>query len=792
MTQYSKAWIASFVASLLWASDPVNAQLPAQLSGSVRDATNVPLAGVTITVTGRGAAPATSQTDSKGQFTFERLTAGEYELEAALPGFARLRRSLRLSSGEKAVVSLTLLNEVLEQVVVTASKTGEADAQTSPMAISVLSGAELARVEARTVAQLAGLAPAVTFSQAADWAELTIRGIGTGAVFAGSDPSSAVYLDGVYLARPAAVLTDFLDLERVEVLRGPQGTLYGRNVVGGALKLITRPPTNDFQASARVIAGNYNTLRAEARVSGPIVRKKLSGSIAFLRGVRQGFVQDLNHPDHPLAGDDVTALRGQLRFVLQRRSDLLVSADLTHQDPTPMVWSKVLRVKPGIQIDNPADLHEVRTSTPAESRNVQYGASVRLSADLPHALRLTSLTALRKLDYELLADTDITELELTASRFHELQHQASEEITVSHTDSRLTWIGGAFLFHEIDRQPSAVRLGGPRLEFQLDPHVEANSIAAFGQTTVRLTDRVSATAGLRYTHERKAIDNAGRIQTIDAPVITVPETEYAYRDEIADEPWTPKLGVEIQARENIFGYASATRGYKTGGFNLTSTEVGRGYAPEWAWTYEAGLKTQTASGRARLNLAVFQTNYTDLQVSAGIRPGVIDISNAAEATIRGVELEGVTRFASAVQAGGHLAWLDARYDQYMAIGAGGITADVAGNRLINAPEWSGRAWLEWNGRVGPSRSLSVRADAMWQTTVFFSAFNDGIERQAPYGLLNVNAEFGPHGRRWSLSAYARNLTDRHYITGTFSTAVTAIGGRPGEPRQFGVQFAIRR
>ena len=758
--------------------------------GSVRDATAVPLAGVTVTL--RGAADRAATTGPDGRFEFHGLPEGEYGLDAVLKGFAPARRTVRITPSRREIISLTLLISVRDEVVVTATKTGAADVQRTPMAITVLPGVDLARMEARTVAQIAGLAPSVTFSQTADWAQLTIRGIGTNTVFVGSDPSSAVYVDGVYFARPAMILADFLDLERVEVLRGPQGTLYGRNVIGGALNLISRPPAEDLEASARAVVGNDHTLRAEGRVSGPIKRGKLTGSAAFLRGARDGFVRDLDHPDHPLGGDDVTALRGQLRLVLNGRSDLLVSTDMTHQEATPLIWAKVLQAKPGIEIDNPSDLHEARASTLAEGRNLQYGASARLSMALRPATRLTSLTAFRSVDYEFLADTDITELELTASHFHESQHQVSEEITVSHTDSRLTWLAGAFLFHEIDRQPSEIRLGGPRLEVQLDPKVEANSIAAFGQATFRFSERLAATAGLRYSREQKAIDNSGRIQPIDGPPDPLPGTAYAYSDEIEGGAWTPKLGLEMRAGENTLAYVSATRGYKAGGFNLTSTETGRGYAPEWAWTYEGGLKTLAAGGRARLNLSVFHTDYTDLQVSAGIRPGVIDISNAAEATIRGVELEVTAEPSRSLQAGGHLAWLGTRYDRYIAVAAGGVTADVAGNHLNNAPEWSGRAWLAWTHGIGKAGSLSVRADATWQSTVYFSAFNNAIERQAPYGLLHASAECGPRGGRWSVSMYARNLTDTDFITGSFSTAVTAYGGRPGEPRQFGAQFTIRR
>ena len=163
-----------------------------------------------------------------------------------------------------------------------------------------------------------------------------------------------MYLDGVYLARPAMAFVQFLDLDRIEVLRGPQGTLYGRNAVGGAMNLISRPPTNDFQASADFTAGNFGELRADARISGPLKRDRVMGSVAFARGVRDGYVRDLEHPDHPLGGDDVTAARGQLRVVFDRRTNLLLSTDVDHQDGTPLTFNKVLVGEAGISIRQPA------------------------------------------------------------------------------------------------------------------------------------------------------------------------------------------------------------------------------------------------------------------------------------------------------------------------------------------------------------------------------------------------------------------------------------------------------
>src|SRR4029079_19369160 len=195
-------------------------------------------------------------------------------------------------AGEPTTIALTLRVAALEETIVTAAKIGERDAQTVPMAISAVGNAELLRLGSRTFSDAAALAPSVTFSQNAGFGQPTIRGIGPSALYAGSDPSSAMYLDGVYLARPAMEFLQLLDLHRIEVPRGPQGTLYGRNAVGGAVNLISRAPTNEVQASAGSTGGNFHEVRANARISGPLKRDRVMGAIAVTRGVRDGYVND--------------------------------------------------------------------------------------------------------------------------------------------------------------------------------------------------------------------------------------------------------------------------------------------------------------------------------------------------------------------------------------------------------------------------------------------------------------------------------------------------------------------
>ena len=770
--------------------NPVWAQQAGRVSGSIRDQTGAALVGVTVTVRGPDAREA--HTDGAGVFEVDRLLPGDYELSAALTGFESARRAIRLEPGATLSLSLTLVVAILEETVVTAGRTGEADIQSLPMAISAVSGNELTRLATRTIEQAVALLPSVTFTQNSTFGQLSIRGIGTNLVNAGGDPSSAMYIDGVYLARPAMTFIDFLDLERVEVLRGPQGTLYGRNAVGGALQLVSKVPTNDLEATARLTAGSFGEVRADGRVSGALKRDRLLGSIAVVRGARDGYVRDLDHPDHPLGGDDLTAARGQMRVMVPRSMDLLVSGDVSDQGGIPLTFNKVLQVKPGFTVNNPPDLHDVRASTLASARVLQYGSSARLTAMLTPSTSLVSLTAWRRLDNEFLVDADVTELDLLVTHNRELQHQWSQEVTITHGATRIHWIAGTFLMDEGDHQTVHATLPQTRTETLLDPQVDTRSAAVFGETTIDITSRLAGIFGLRYSRERKSIDNAGGRYTLDTPPMLLAGTGYAYQDSVTHAAWTPKFGIEVTLPMRAMAYASATKGFKSGGFNWSSPVAERSFAPEWAWSYEGGLKTELGNGRARLNVAAFNMDYTNLQVQTPIGIGVFDIRNAAAATVRGIEIEGAARLGRGVNAGGHYTWLSATYDRYIAVGIGGITGDVAGNRLNNAPEFAGRGWVEWSTILRGSRLISLTADATSQSTVFYTPFNDDIQRQGPYLLLGGRVEYGPSHRRWSVGAYARNLTNTDYIMATFGTSPAAFGGRPGASRQLAIDLTLRR
>lgn len=783
-------WILAAALLIVASAGSATAQPGGQLNGTVYDQTGAAMPTVTISL--RGPVSRKSVTDESGRFVFQRLPDGRYECSASSPGFQPATRTVEIRAGDVRELSFTLVVGAVEHTIVTAAKTGADAAQSIPGAISALPGSELTRLAIRSVDEAVTRMPSVTFSQNSTFGQLSIRGIGSNAVNAGTDPSSAIYLDGVYLARPAMVFIDFLDLDRVEVLRGPQGTLYGRNALGGALNLISKVPTNDFELSGRATVGNLDERRVEGRVSGALKRDRLMASLAFARGARTGYVRDLDHPDDPLGGDDLTSARGQVRLVVNRRTDVLVSADSSDQAGRLLQFNKILQVKPGFTVDDPPGFRDVRTSLVASSDITQSGAAIRVTSSLTPSTTLVSLTAFRTVDNAFTTDGDITELDVLAVRVHERQHQWSEEVTLSGRRSRGNWVVGLFLFDEFDHHSIWADQLLSRVQVQLDPRVDAQAGALFGEGTIRLSSRLSGTFGLRYSREHKRIDNIGAVVGLDPPMAPVPGTTYAYVDSIEHSAWSPKIAAQWQVRPDVMTYVSATRGFKSGGFNLSSPQPGRGFAPEFAWNYEAGVKSSLLKGRARVSLAAFHMDYKDLQVQTPIGVGVFDIRNAAAATIQGLELEATSRIVAGLDVGGHLAWLDAVYDRYTAVGIGGQIGDVAGRRLNNAPEWSGRFWAEWTRNIGAANRLSLTADITAQSTVFYTPFNDDVQRQTPYALLGARAEYGPAHRRWAVNAYARNLTDTDYITATFATAPTAFGGRPGPPRQIGLQLLIRR
>ena len=443
----------------------------------------------------------------------------------------------------------------------------------------------------------------------------------------------------------------------------------------------------------------------------------------------------------------------------------------------------------GATFNSPDSLWEVRTSHLASGKNIQQGASAKLAVRLNGTTTVTSLTAYRKSDTHFFFDPDATELLVLTTDAPGVQRQVSQELTLAQRTPRLTWIAGVFWFDESEDGRIEITQYKPGTQLRPFSTVDASAWALFSQATYSLSSRVSLTGGIRYSDEQKDIHNVGGVYLLDTAVL-IPT--YDFVDRAIYDAWTPKASVQFQASRETFVYVSATRGFKSGGLNVTA--VGGPFRPEFAWSYEGGLKRTMADGRVAVNTAVFHNDYQDLQVQTFLDQGAPFISNAASATITGLELEATAAVKRSLHLAGQVSWLDATYDRYLATGPGGVTGDAAGHRLNGAPGWSGSVSALYEFATGRAGTASLRGDVSWQGRVFFTPFNTPIETQAAYGLVHLRAGFEPRSHRWEVAVYARNVGNEAYITGAIAPNVgyPASSGRPGEQRQWGTQFTIRR
>ncbi len=674
-------------------------------------------------------------------------------------------------------------------IVVTASKTGATLLQDTPLAVTAFTADMLEKTGVKDIRDLAAATPNLLVTQNASFSQVYIRGIGSNNVFGGSDPSSTIHLDGVYLARPASYLSNFLDVERIEVLRGPQGTLYGRNSVGGTINVISRKPGNELEGKLQATYGNYNFARVEGYISGPIVTDKLAASFSVIGSRRDGYLKNIV-PGVGDADDERTiGGRGQLRFTPSAPLEIILRADFVHSKDALAGYIKLLQTTTDPLANSVlGDYRKIAVNIRPSSNRRQWGTAAEINYDVAAGMQLKSLTAYRENRLIQVGDTDATALNGRRTDQFEGQHQFSQEFNLTGKTGGLTYILGAYYFNEHILVDSSVTTY-PTVRANFNPTINTDALAGFAQGSFAVTDQVTLTAGIRYTSETKKFD---QIATNFSLVTGLPLATYPriYSTKNTYKAWTPKFGIEFRPAGGVLLYASATKGFKSGGFNFSSVNPAQGFAPETLWSYEAGAKLDLLDRVLRLNATIFHYDYSDLQVQSFLSPGVVDITNASDAKVDGAEFEAQLRPAAWLKLGGNLAYLNARYKNYTsALLPGNIPYDASGNRLNLAPRWSYSVFAEATTAIGAGSGF-IRGEYNYRTRQYFTAANSGLDTQAGYGLLNASVGYTFPGDHFELLAFGRNLTDRSYITSTASFA-SGIVGRVGEPRTYGIRAVAK-
>ena len=679
-----------------------------------------------------------------------------------------------------------------DDIVVTARKVAERVVDV-PASVTAIPRAELDAANLRDVADIARVAPNVAISGGIAGllqGQVAVRGIATLVRNIGIESGLGATIDGVYVGRPDALNQELLDIERVEVLRGPQGTLYGRNTIAGVFALTSAAPTATPTATLRVDGGSRDLLRAQASVSGPVAGDAVTGRLALGYARRDGFYR---HVSGGRDGDalDMLGWRGTLALAASERVTVTLRGDGLRDRGTPGFFARTdlaapIPSLPARRIDN---------NRPNRLARDVAGGSVTVEARIG-AATLTGITAFRHSDYDADLDDDQRQIDFVAAdRFGDSTDLLSQELRIAAPIGEdISVLAGLYVFDQRSRTSRALALGAalgvpgaPRLTTR--GRVATTSHAAFATIDWTVAPALTLSAGLRYTGE---VRRARFVQDDETGVFTLfGLPDIAYRGRAHDDDLSPTLSASLALSPAATAYVRLARGFKSAAFNVDLSRSAQGIAaaPERATTIEGGVKLAgtVLSG----SVAAFHTDYDDLQV-AQITGGGTVLSNAAEAGIDGFEAVVTLRPMPVLSLSGSAGYADARYDRFpgcaVPLSEGGGAADCAGRRLAGAPRLTARGSAELAVPVGGVRVIA-RADADHQSAVHFEPTNSARFRARARTL--IGARVGIETGRWRATAWVENLTGETYETYRDDRAALGILRTTayGAPRTWGLTLA---
>ena len=742
------------------------------------------------------------------------------------------------NAGEAATAAVGV-----EEIVVTARHRAE-DSQKVPAALSVIGGQLIERTNTTNVAQVAQLVPSVqfTFFNARN-ANINIRGLGNNIGLAndGLVPGVGFYLDGVYYSRPATATLDLVDIDRIEVLRGPQGTLFGKDTTAGAINIVTREPTFHPSALFEATGGNYGYFQAKASVSGPLVQDKLAGRLTVATTTRDGLVTNLFDGDKVNNYRNLT-VRGQLLYTPTSDLKVRVIGDYSNQlnHCCANVLAKVVAPSNGKSFLGLAQhfgyaptvdpfARQANVNSPFRARQETGGVSVEADWSTPKAV-FTSITAWRFWNWWPQNDADSSPMPiLTAGQNGDYSHQYTQEFRVASAGdaNRIDYVAGVYLYREQIKAVGLTQYGADASYFMLSPATPAavldgltvnylskynsNSVAVFGQAVWHVSSKLNLTGGVRFTHDQKrgAYDQAlSGAAPLTGPLAAFAKARAAFAVPLSftlrntDSEVSGLANLSYQVTPDVLAYVNYARGTKSGGLNLAQLPAGANpfVAAETVDAAEAGLKTRLFDHRLTLNVDAFWSRDKDYQANI-YDPGIqkMYLSNVPEVRSQGVEVDAQAQPTDALSLYASATWDDAIYAKYPG-GPCGLEAitqpscDLSGKPLAGTPRWAATAGGEYDQPV----SLGARqgtaylgVDYSYRSSLYSHA-SDSIYTRLPQ-LSLVGARLGLRSDGWDLYVWGKNLANAKYFTylnpGTGNTG--ALYAQLGDPRTYGVTLRFK-
>ena len=729
-----------------------------------------------------------------------------------------LHKAILVVWGVAAAANVTAQPLEIEEIIVTAEKRATS-LQSTAKSISALSGDNLELLQVSEIGGLALSVPNVNFGQTTGNARIAIRGIGFDNISLGNEGRVAFHVDDLYVSRPAAALANFHDLERIEVLRGPQGFLYGRNATAGAINVITRKPGEDFNGHVNLTVGNYGLVRAQGAVGGPL-SETVAARAAFQVVERDGYGANLTTGTE-VDDESTRAIRGVVTYRPDGNVELTLRADIMEQDdrayslrylgngslPDASAGWPGLPVKGtlvgGTLPDDPRD--STADSGPDNERDF-----IGVSADLQWALGnydLRFISGYRSTEFATTTDLDNTSAALSIYyQFSDSEHH-SQELRLSREGDFGDWMIGGYRFSEDVTAATRVALdpfvfppfglpGPTRLVrgFAGIGALETRSWALFGHLRWRLSEAFSVRVGARYSDEKKSINDLNQIDFFtpwppfgpDFP--PTPPGGQQYQSTTWDA-FTPSVTLEYQAGDDLFVYLDYSQGFKSGGYNVGNLQPA--FDPEEIDQYEIGVRADWLQGRLRTNASLFLYDYTELQVSK-VNGVVVTVENAADANIYGAELELVALPTANLRLEASVGLLDTEFKDYTSQDPARPAAffgvfDLAGNELTQAPDYTVNLAAEYLFPLGAG-DLAFRFDARFVGDVWLNVYNLDHMSQSSYEWFDASLRYMNRSGKWGWGAHVNNIGNEDVINAAFvaSALVGApIAGSLAPPRTYG-------
>ncbi len=659
---------------------------------------------------------------------------------------------------------------IIEEVVVTAQKRTQ-NLQDVPIAVSVISGADLDVKQIINMEDIRNLVPNLYMEQAlagTTTPKMFLRGLGVDNQVYSFDSPIGLYFDGVYIARVTGALIDLFDVERIEFLRGPQGTLFGRNSSVGALSIVNNnPPLDKTETSAELSYGTRDQLNARFAFGAPIIEDKLGLRVTFLSRSNDGFMVDtttnVRHMDN-----DINAARVALLYKVNDNVDLTLRGDgmIDHSMPTQ---GSNFRINP----DNDIYTFESSPGTPFVNEVEPWGVSATINARLASA-DLTSITAYRELRYRNANDVDgradVQSFQVDQQDLDEWQF--TQEVFLSSNSpggSRFNWTAGAFYLHEQNDFRWALRIFAPPTTQIYDQ--TTNSVAGYTQVTYDVTARLKVTGGLRYTYEKKALT------AIQNFADGTPNPDFVFDDSITANKASWHLSTDYRINDDAMIYITSGTAFRSGGFDGSARNIpailSGAFGPEDVFNIEGGAKTEWFDRRMQLNLGYFYSDYDGVQQAIVLSDGTIT-TTGADATVHGVEAELVALPIEGLQLTANL---------------GTMKDDIKNsNRVLkNTPAIQWRVGAIYSMPIGDGGgSLRIGGDVSHSASYFNSTGNEINSKVEPYELYNAHIAYLTESGHWQFKFSGQNLGDHFFPAHTFDIAGGFISSVhfPNTPRRY--------